>query len=123
MTAPTPKVFGIFGIIADHKPNGIVAGFSVLLPYFILSFTLNTLISLLIIIRILFQRRLVKNTIGVDHSKPYISVVAMITESALLYAIVYLMFIIPYVLNNPADNFLNLMGEVQVRNALLAHLL
>lgn len=102
-------------MVAVHAPNGITAGFNFLLPYFIVSFTTSMLISLLIVLRLLLQRRLVMNVIGKEHTRHYVSVAALITESAALYAIVYLLFIVPYSLNNIFfANWLDLLGEVQV---------
>ncbi|KAJ7074796.1 hypothetical protein C8F01DRAFT_1361360 [Mycena amicta] len=82
--------------------------------YWSLSISLNTILTLGIIIRILVAGRHIQDVLGEDHSKRYVSIAAMLIESAALYAIWSLVFLICYARNTPLQNILlSSLGQVQ----------
>ena len=84
-------------------------------PYWSLSIALNIILTSLIVGKILWMRRSVTMGLGSQHSKQYTSVVAMLIESAALYSITGIVYIICYGINTPAQQlFIVILGEAQV---------
>ncbi|KAK2462320.1 hypothetical protein APHAL10511_005626 [Amanita phalloides] len=71
--------------------------------YYVISLNVNILVTVLIIMRLLFHRRAILNVLPVEYTKQYLSVAAIVVESALLYSIFALIFIITYAINNPMN--------------------
>ncbi|KAF7329198.1 hypothetical protein MKEN_00180400 [Mycena kentingensis (nom. inval.)] len=84
------------------------------IAYWSLSIALNLLLTTAITARILLVRRELRGILGADHAKQYVSVVAMVIESAALYAVWSLAFLIAFALHSPIrDMFLPVLGQVQ----------
>ncbi|TFK35070.1 hypothetical protein BDQ12DRAFT_688752 [Crucibulum laeve] len=84
------------------------------IAYWSLSIALNVLLTLLIAGRLLMFRRKITSVLGAEHSKTYTSVMSMIVESASLYSIWGLVFIISYARGSPFQNIvLPPLGQVQ----------
>jgi hypothetical protein len=61
-------------------------------------------------------RRVVQRVLGTSHSAPYVSVAAMVIESAALYSIVGIFFVVFLITGNPGQNVLNpMIGQAMVR--------
>lgn len=61
-------------------------------------------------------RQVVQRVLGTSHSTPYVSVAAMIIESAALYSIVGIFFVVFLITGNPGQNVLNpMIGQAMVR--------
>ncbi|KAH7908984.1 hypothetical protein BJ138DRAFT_1090304 [Hygrophoropsis aurantiaca] len=93
-----------------------VAGTSVnyTFPYFSLSLAINIIVTIMIVIRLLLFRRHIIRVLGPGHITDHTSIAAMIVESASLYSIFSLLFLIPFAANNPVSNvFLQALGEAQ----------
>lgn len=75
-------------------------------PYFALSMSTNLVLSLMIAGRVLAMRQQVVEVLGEEHARPYTSVISIVIESAALYSVVSLAFLIAYVKNSPAQNVL-----------------
>lgn len=96
---------------ADFWTNEAVK-FSI--SYWSLSISLNIILTLLISGRILFIRNRVKMSLGAYHAKTYTSLVAVLVESAALYSVTGLIFIVSYARNSPFQNIvLPPLGLVQ----------
>ncbi|RXW13579.1 hypothetical protein EST38_g12273 [Candolleomyces aberdarensis] len=82
--------------------------------YWSVSVSMNVVITLAIVGRLLKMRRTIQKLLGPKHSSPYTSTLAMIVESAALYTSWALVFIITYA---RADIFQNIvlpsLGQVQ----------
>lgn len=90
--------------------------FAVSVPYWSLSIALTLVLTLLLIARLLYIRRKIVSVLGLQYGQTYSSVAAMVFESALLYGLVSLVFIILYGLHNTAENlFIPLLAQVEVR--------
>lgn len=66
------------------------------LPYFTISVSLNIILTLLLVGQLLRMSYGLRKTMGKDHAATYISIAAMLLESATPYAVVGLIFIITY---------------------------
>lgn len=86
------------------------------LPYFSLSISLNTLLTLLIVARLLYMSRRMGKTVGRQHAGTYTSVASMLIESAAPYTITGLIFIITYARNSNVQNLvLPVLSQIMVR--------
>ena len=84
--------------------------------YYIISLSVNILLTILITIRLLLYRRRVIATLPPEYGKHYLSLAAIMIESAALYSAFALLFIITYALNNPINQiFLAVASSAQVR--------
>jgi len=89
--------------------------FSFLFPYLCVDLAINIFISLLTVLRLLLHRRRISNVLGPGHGAIYVSVAAIIVESASVYSICSLLYLIPYALNSPISYaFMQILGEAQV---------
>ena len=72
-------------------------------------------LTLMIVIRLLTFRWRVSSALGSQHSQTYTSIAALLVESATLYAVFNLLFIVPFAVNHPIQNvFIQLLSQVQV---------
>ena len=90
------------------------------LPYFMISLSLNILITLTIVTQLLLHTRNLRATLGRAGSGGlYNTVVTMLIESSAVYAVISLLVIGPWVSGNHiADNFLSILTRTQVRASL-----
>ncbi|KAF7305424.1 hypothetical protein HMN09_00794800 [Mycena chlorophos] len=83
--------------------------------YWSLSIALNILLTVLITARILVIRRRIKRSLGLQHAQRYFSAIAMLVESASLYAAFGLVFIVAYAKGSEVQNWIfPPLGQVQV---------
>lgn len=88
-------------------------------PYYAISFSLNTLLTLLIVIRLVLHSRNIRNAMGTANGAGGLhkAVVTMLVESAAIYAVAFLLFIGTWGASNPAQFiFLPVLAEIQVRS-------
>jgi hypothetical protein len=84
--------------------------------YYIISLSVNILLTILITIRLLLYRRRARRAIQGDQGSEYFSLAAIVIESAALYSVFALIFIITYAINNPLNQiFLGVASSAQVR--------
>ncbi|KAJ7430357.1 hypothetical protein B0H11DRAFT_2374447 [Mycena galericulata] len=86
------------------------------IAYWSLSIALNIILTLAITTRIWLVRRRLRNalSLGAQNSGQYVSIVAMLIESAALYAVWSTVFLICYARNTPFQNILlPPLGQVQ----------
>lgn len=84
------------------------------IAYWSLSISLNIILTLSIATRIWLARYRIRKTLGSQHSVQYISITAMLIESAALYAVWGMTFLICYARNTPFQNILlPPLGQVQ----------
>lgn len=76
---------------------------------------LNILLTLLIVGRLLYIRRKMFTCVGLEHGRQYVSISAMLIESATLYSVCAVMFLICYALNSYVQNLIiSSLMQVQV---------
>lgn len=100
--------------------NSLAANFGI--PYFSISISLNVLLTLMIVARLVLHGRRFRNALGASARTNglYKAVIAVLVESSAIYAVTSLLFIGPWIAKNRAsDTFLPILGEVQVRSIFL----
>lgn len=88
------------------------------LPYFVITISLNVIISTIIAIRLFIYRYRMREAFPGDSSSsaPYASIAGLLIESSALYAIASILFIAPYAVGSHLSFvFLPILVQVQVR--------
>ncbi|KAH7918949.1 hypothetical protein BV22DRAFT_1134217 [Leucogyrophana mollusca] len=90
-------------------------------PFFGVALAVNLVITVMIALRLLYQRRRFARLYGPSaQGLPYTSIVAMTVESASLYSVFSLLFIIPFAVNSSLQNAtLQFLGEIEIVASLL----
>jgi hypothetical protein len=84
--------------------------------YYVISLSVNIILTILIMIRLFMYRRVILEALPEEHARHYVSIAAIIVESAALYSVLALVFIITYAVNNPLNQvFLASASAAQVR--------
>ncbi|KAH7910908.1 hypothetical protein BJ138DRAFT_48492 [Hygrophoropsis aurantiaca] len=116
-------VTGCLWLVIVSSPAQDATGwmsFSFLFPYLSVSLAINVIISILTAGRLLYHRRRILHVLGPGHGALYTSFAAMIVESAAVYSVVSLLYLIPYAVNSPLANaFMQILGEAQIIAPLL----
>ncbi|KAJ3499746.1 hypothetical protein NLJ89_g10062 [Agrocybe chaxingu] len=71
--------------------------------YYVISLSVNIILTILIATRLLLYRRKIMATIAPDHGTEYFSLAAIFVESAALYSLFAILFIITYAIDNPIN--------------------
>lgn len=71
--------------------------------YYAISLGINIVITLLITIRLLQYRRTVMSVMSPEQASHYLSLATVLVESAALYSVFALLFLITYAVNNPTN--------------------
>lgn len=74
--------------------------------FYSISLGLNIILTILIIVRILFYRRHLLKSLPEEFASHYVSLATIIVESAAIYSIFAILFLITYAVNNPANQVL-----------------
>ena len=83
--------------------------------YYVLSLSVNIVVTILIVFRLVMHRRAILESLPPEHASHYLSVATIIVESAALYSLFSLAFIITYAVSNPINQiFLTLSSTSQV---------
>ena len=86
------------------------------LGFWCYSLALNVIATALIVGRLAYFRYQFQRVLGSQHASQYTGIMAMIIESELLYTMYLVLYIVPFVLNNPLVNvFVQGPSAVQVR--------
>ena len=104
------------GNILVNKP--VVADLG--LSYFMVSFSLNILLTSMIVTRLVWHRRNIRNAMGTSAGagQLYGAIITILVESAALYAVSFLLFLVPWAADSWVDKtFWLILFEVQVRAA------
>ncbi|KAJ7257040.1 hypothetical protein C8J57DRAFT_1185909 [Mycena rebaudengoi] len=84
------------------------------IPYWSISISMTVILTSLIAGRLLFMRYRLQKLMGQNTPSPYVTVTAMLVESAAIYSINGLIFLISYGVNSPVQNLaLPLLGQTQ----------
>ncbi|KAI0065072.1 hypothetical protein BV25DRAFT_1913714 [Artomyces pyxidatus] len=82
--------------------------------YYAISLGVNIILTILITIRLLQYRQTVLKTLPPDHAKHYVSLMTVLVESAALYSLFAVLFLITYAINNPLNQvFLGIAQSCQ----------
>ncbi|KAH7909378.1 hypothetical protein BJ138DRAFT_1155435 [Hygrophoropsis aurantiaca] len=95
-------------------------GINFTLPYLSLSLALNITLTIAIVLRLLTYRYRISRVLGPKYGTQYTSVAAMVVESAALYSVFSIAFLVLFALNNPvSETFLEALGQIQMIATLL----
>jgi len=84
------------------------------LAYFTTTLALNIVVTLFIVVRLLIWRTRFARVLGTARATHYSNLAAILVESASMYSVFSIMFVVPLALNYPLANvFLQSMGQVQ----------
>ena len=105
------------GTILTYQSVVPPAGLWSAIPYFSISLSLNVLLTLMIIIRLILHARNTRTALGITGIGGLCkTIVTMFIESCALYAVNSLLFIVPWGTHNYAENiFLFILSQTQVR--------
>jgi vacuolar-type H+-ATPase subunit I/STV1 len=106
-------------VITNTTNEGAANTINFGIAYWTLSFTVNILVSGLIAGRLIWYRNRFRKQIGThswgSQDGSYLSIAAMIVESAAIYTVVGLTFLGLFATNNPAQGLLiSVLGQVEV---------
>lgn len=117
--AVTGSLWVIIVSIPAQSGSGWMS-FSFLFPYLSVSLAINILICILTVVRLLYHRACISKVLGPAYGMLYAGFAAMIIESAAVYAICSLLYLVPFAVNSPmAAAFLQILGEAQVTCSLV----
>jgi hypothetical protein len=110
-------VTGIIFLVRVSQPSSSPWSISTLtLVYVTISFSLNVVLTLMIVIRLYLFRRRTSKVLGPRHGVHYTSIIAILVESSALMDIMLFFFVIPFAMGNPIANIpLSCGVQVQVR--------
>lgn len=110
---------GIWFVYQNSQPdsvsNALGAGAGV--PYFAISISLNILLTLLIVSRLIVHSKNIRKAMGANGGTGgvYNAIITMLTESSALYAVSSVLFIVPWSRGSwVADIFLPILAQNQV---------
>ncbi|KAJ6594171.1 hypothetical protein B0H19DRAFT_919928 [Mycena capillaripes] len=98
------------------------AGINFTTPYFAMSLALNILVTILIIVRLMLYRKRINQALpsGSSHGAQYVSLAAMVFESAAIYSVFSLLFLVPFTMNHPLSQlFIQALSPVQIMSSFL----
>ena len=109
---------GLIDLVWSFQTNGGPIHFNVDTPYYLISFSLNLLLTFMIITRLILHSRQIQQAMGVTTKagRLYKAIVVLLVESCALYAISLLPFIILSLSRNPVYEgiFWPILNETQV---------
>ncbi|KAG2125017.1 hypothetical protein DEU56DRAFT_585563 [Suillus clintonianus] len=114
----TSFVTGTLWLVTMSRPTKSTTGWMsirLLFPYTCVALAINIFVSLLTVLRLLYLRRRISKIFGPSHGAIYTSISAIVIESASIYSICSLLYLIPFAVHNPLSYaFLQILGEAQV---------
>jgi len=76
------------------------------LSFLVLSCTFNLLFTVLVTTRLLLVRNQVKRLLGAEHASPYTSITATLVESASLYFVFDVIFVVTFAIHSNVENLI-----------------
>ncbi|KAI0714654.1 hypothetical protein C8Q76DRAFT_840916 [Earliella scabrosa] len=89
--------------------------------YFAISLSVNIILTILIVARLLMFRRAHMLHLPRAHSKQYLSLATLVIESAALYSIFAIVFLVSYAVNNPINQLW--LGVMQAAQQIATYLI
>jgi hypothetical protein len=90
------------------------------LPYYWISLSINVVLTLMIVARLIQHHKTVQRAMGAQAPAVtgglYKAIVTILVESCALYAVTYLLFLVPWTMQSPFTNaFFPILAQTQVR--------
>ncbi|KAH8091358.1 hypothetical protein BXZ70DRAFT_1067332 [Cristinia sonorae] len=116
-------ILSIFLLHEVVSPGGTIwapAGVNFSLAYWSTSIAINIILTFSIVIYLVYMRFSLRKAMGPGHTSPYLSISAMLVESAFLYTVFALAFLIPLSKNSNVNLiFLQAIPQIQLIAPLL----
>lgn len=110
---------GMAGLIMSAG-SSVFSYVTLTLAYYIMSVSLNVIVTISIAARLLLFRRRMSQALGPGHKSSYASMAAMLVESAAIYSVFGILFMVPFGLNYPLGNvFFQCVNQIQTVSSLL----
>ncbi len=74
--------------------------------YYAISLSVNIILTILITLRLVLYRRSIMARLPAEYAAHYVSLAAIIVESAAIYSVFAVLFLITYAVNNPSNQVL-----------------
>lgn len=74
------------------------------IPYWSISVAVNIVLTAVIVVRIVLVRKELVAVLGAEYARQYTSLIAIVIESALLYSVSSIMFLIAFAFNSNVQN-------------------
>lgn len=74
--------------------------------YYAISLSINVVLTILITIRLILYRRSIMTRLPEEYAAHYVSLAAIIVESAAIYSVFAVLFLITYAVDNPTNQVL-----------------
>ena len=71
--------------------------------YYAISLSINVILTILITLRLVLYRRNIMTRLPAEYARHYVSLAAIIIDSAALYSVFAILFLITYALDNPTN--------------------
>jgi hypothetical protein len=108
----------------SSRPTGILSTYAIVIgfakPYYLISLSLNVLLTLMIITRLVVLSGRVRKTMNapVRIGGLYKAIIASLVESCGLYTFAYILFLVPWYIDDPVSEvFTFVLTQIQVRDA------
>jgi hypothetical protein len=121
---PFNTVTAVMTIYWSSRPTGILSTSTIVIsfakPYYLISLSLNVLLTLMIITRLVVLggrvRKVMNAPVGVGGL--YKAIIASLVESCGLYTFTYILFLVPWYIDSPVSEvFTFVLTQIQVRDA------
>ncbi|KAG6919945.1 hypothetical protein DXG01_013294 [Tephrocybe rancida] len=116
-------ILGVLFLVQVSAPSASLWASSTVnftLPYFSTSLALNIVSTFAIVARLLYFRYRITSSLGAGYGSQYTTIAAMLVESAAIYSISSLLFLVPFIVNHPIQNvFLGVLSPAQAIAPLL----
>ena len=108
----------VMGAMMVYQSAQLTSSYWSAIPYFSISISLDLILTLMIVIRLVVYARNTRTAMGITGVGGLCkAIVTMLIESSIIYAVNSLLFIVPWVTKNYADDiFLPILGQAQVRS-------
>ncbi|KAJ3484765.1 hypothetical protein NLI96_g5420 [Meripilus lineatus] len=108
---PGVMLLGSFGLGFLSVPHGLHANHCALpmaygTSYYAISLGVNIILTILITTRLVLYRRSIMARLPAEYASHYVSLAAIIVESAAIYSVFAILFLITYAVNNPTNQVL-----------------
>ena len=116
LTNITDVATAVMSLYQQSTPWDLGANFGI--SYFSISLSLNVTLTLMIVVRLALHRRNLRKALGTSNESNglYTAIFTMLIESYTLYAIDFLLYIVPWALGSSIVTvFSSFLGPIQVR--------
>ena len=104
-TNPTITLSFTLSFYEAFRPDALSIYPTISLSFYVISVSLNVLLTLMIVTRLILQKRNIQNAMGTAHGSGglYNTIVTMLVESCAISALTYILYIVMWVTGNSTE--------------------